>query len=444
MSRGTTFTTHISRFAVLALAVGAAAWAQTFSVLNSNLGSFPRPLIQGTDGNFYGGASNEGYAIVRITPAGVSTTLATGVATVAPLVQATDGNFYGTSNVSAYGTIFRMTPEGALTTIHTFDTNDGADPRTALIQASDGNLYGIANAGGSNSLCGTFFRISLSGTFKLLFNFGGPSAGCAPTSILQGIDGNFYGSTGKGIETSGGGTFFKITREGEYTTLNDSVYTIGNVVQATNGSFYGVSAGGANNYGFVFELTTTGTLTDLFDFTVATGYDQFTPQFIQATDGNFYGTATSGANLTCVLAYGDGCGTIFRVSTGGAFSIVHVFDTPDGATPSGIFEDTDGNLYGTTFQGDAQDNGILFSLSLGLAPFVETIPTTASIGTAVTIYGNNLTGATSVSFNGTPASFTVLSETEISATVPTGATTGRIEVVTPSATLYSNLKLKVI
>jgi uncharacterized repeat protein (TIGR03803 family) len=422
--------------AALVLAAGSASYAQTFTVLNSNLGSFPRPLIQGTDGSFYGAASNEGYAIVRITPAGVSTTLATGVYTVAPLVQATDGNFYGTNN----NTIFRMTPEGVLTTIHTFDTFDGADPRTALIQASDGNLYGIANAGGSNSLCGTFFRISLAGTFKLLLNFGGPSVGCGPTSILQGTDGNFYGSTG----ALGRSTFFKITRGGVYSSLNDSVYTLGNVVQATNGNFYGVSAGGANSYGFVFELTTAGTLTDLFDFTVATGYDQFTPQFIQATDGNFYGTATSGDNLSCVLTYGTGCGTIFRVSAGGAFSIVHEFDTPDGGTPAGLFQATNGNLYGTTFQGGAADNGIFFSLSLGLAPFVETIPITASIGTAVTIYGNNLTGATSVSFNGTAASFTVLSATEISATVPTGATTGRIEVVTPSATLYSNLKLKVI
>jgi uncharacterized repeat protein (TIGR03803 family) len=100
---------------------------------------------------------------------------------------------------------------------------------------------------------------------------------------------------------------------------------------------------------------------------------------------------------------------------------------------------TNGTLYGTTDYGGAFNNGALYSLSIGLGPFVETLTKGGKIGSKVVILGNNLTGATGVSFNGAAATFTVVSDTEITATVPVGATTGLVQVSTPSGTLKSNV-----
>jgi uncharacterized repeat protein (TIGR03803 family) len=113
----------------------------------------------------------------------------------------------------------------------------------------------------------------------------------------------------------------------------------------------------------------------------------------------------------------------------------------DGSFPSaGLLQDTNGTFYGTTSAGGANGVGTVFSLSLGLVPFVKTLPTSGAVGSAVKILGTSLTGATSVTFNGTSTTFTVNSTgTAISTTVPTGATTGTVQIVTPSGTLSSNV-----
>lgn len=111
---------------------------------------------------------------------------------------------------------------------------------------------------------------------------------------------------------------------------------------------------------------------------------------------------------------------------------------------AGLIQATDGRFYGTTSQGGAYSYGTVFSLSVGLKPFVETNPTSGAAGTKVMILGNNLTGSTSVAFNGTGATFTVNSTgTAITTTVPAGATTGYVKVTTPSGTLTSNVKFRV-
>jgi uncharacterized repeat protein (TIGR03803 family) len=89
-------------------------------------------------------------------------------------------------------------------------------------------------------------------------------------------------------------------------------------------------------------------------------------------------------------------------------------------------------LYGTTYFGGANgrsSDGTVFSLS--------------AVGVAVTILGTSLTGSTSVTFNGTAATFTVKSKSEITTTVPAGATTGTVLVVTPGGTLSSNVPFRV-
>jgi uncharacterized repeat protein (TIGR03803 family) len=116
----------------------------------------------------------------------------------------------------------------------------------------------------------------------------------------------------------------------------------------------------------------------------------------------------------------------------------------DGANPlAGLVQDTNGIFYGTTAYGGANGDGTVFSLSVGLGPFVKTNPTSGKVGKAVKILGTNLTGSTSVTFNGTAATFTVKSKSEITTTVPTGATTGTVQVVTPGGTLSSNVPFRV-
>jgi large repetitive protein len=109
----------------------------------------------------------------------------------------------------------------------------------------------------------------------------------------------------------------------------------------------------------------------------------------------------------------------------------------------GVIQATNGSFYGTTELGGTDNQGTIFEFSTGLGPFVETVPTGGKVGAKVLILGNNLSGTTSVSFNGTAAAFEVVSETEITATVPVGAATGEVEVTTPKRTLKSNVKFMV-
>jgi len=162
-----------------------------------------------------------------------------------------------------------------------------------------------------------------------------------------------------------------------------------------------------------------------------------------ATDGNFYGLAGSGG--------ANGYGTIFQITPSGSLTTEHSFDGTDGIVTENqpgpyLIQDTSGTFYGVTSEGGADwpgcatCNGTVFSLSMGLGPFVKTLPASGRVGSTVKILGNKLTGATSVTFNGVAATFTVASSTEITTTVPTGATTGVVQVVTSRGiTLTSNL-----
>jgi uncharacterized repeat protein (TIGR03803 family) len=177
-----------------------------------------------------------------------------------------------------------------------------------------------------------------------------------------------------------------------------------------------------------------------------------TAGLIQATDGNFYGTtANGGADLAdCKSDFGiDGCGTIFELTPGGTLTTLHSFSSTDGGIPyGGLLQATNGTFYGTTNQGgdiiEGYTCGTLFSLDMGLGPFVSFVRNPAKVGQKFGILGQGLTGTTNVTLNGIPASFTVKSETLIEATVPPGATTGYVTVTTPSGTLTSNVPFHVI
>ena len=268
--------------------------------------------------------------------------------------------------------------------------------------------------------------------------------------------------------TNGNGTVFKITPQGKLTTLHrfafaDGSEPAGGLVQATDGNFYGMTEyGGANGKGTVFKITPAGALTTLYSF-CAQPYcaDGELPQYaelIQATDGNFYGmTSQGGAHGSTQCGFGGvgSCGTVFKITPGGTLTTLYSFcaetNCADGGLPfGGLVQATNGKFYGTTSGDDfvsscsGSDCGTVFSLSVGLGPFVETLPASGEVGAAVKILGNKLTGATGVSFNGAAATFTVLSSTEIRASVPSGATTGFVAVELPSSTLSSNVRFRVI
>jgi len=222
---------------------------------------------------------------------------------------------------------------------------------------------------------------------------------------------------------------------------------VAGLVQATNGYFYGTTeygGSGANcastgGCGTVFKIAPSGTLTTLYSFCAQGGCpDGESPgaDLIQATDGNLYGTTNLGG--------ADGVGTIFRITPGGTLTTLYSFTGADENPVAGLVQATNGEFYGTASVGGASGDGAIFSLSVGLGPFVTTLPTSGDVGSPITILGSDLTGATSVGFNGTPAVFDVVSATEITTTVPSGATTGTVQVVTPSGTLSSNVPFRVL
>lgn len=467
---------------VLCAATAVALHGQTFTTLvtfdDTNGGNPVGALIQAVDGNLYG-TTNEGGAygngtIFKITPSGTLTTLyafcpdyncAGGGSGAYGLGYNTNGDLYGTTyGAGAYndGTIYRATLQGAVTTLDSFSYGSGSE--AALVQATNGNLYGATAGGGYDNCspysgCGTLFEVTAGGTLTTLYSFCAQN-GCADGEIpvfgalVQATNGNLYGTTFFG-GAQGDGTIFEITPAGKLTTLHSFSYTDGGspwagLIQASDGNLYGSTYfGGANGEGTVFKITTGGTLTTLYSFCSESGCaDGQNPiaGLVQATDGNFYGTTSAGG------ANGN-YGTIYKITAGGTLTTLHSFDGADGQSPmAALSQDTDGNFYGTTsvdggnypcnFNGLA-GCGTVFSLSVGLGPFVETLPAFGKLGAAVKILGTKLTGATSVTFNGTEAEFKVVSASLITTTVPQGATTGTVEVVTPKGTLKSNVVFRV-
>lgn len=475
---------------LLAFILAQSAQGQTFTALHSfddTDGYQPYgALVQGTDGNLYGatylgGASDLG-TVFKITPSGTLTTLynfcsqtncADGEEPYGALIQATDGNFYGTTvggGANADGSVFQITPDGTLTTLHSFCSqtgcSDGEQPYGGLIQATDGNLYGTTYFGGAYSH-GTAFKITLSGALTTLHSFcadtGCTDGGYTQAGLIQGTDGNFYGTTiNGGSHGTEYGTVFRLTPGGTLTTLynfcdvglcEDGKQPQAGVIQASDGNFYGTTlAGGSLSDGTVFKLTPGGTLTTLHIFCSESGCTDGSQPYaglVQGTDGNLFGTTYSGGTSD---SCSGGCGTIFQVTTGGTLTTVYGFTGSTGSEPfGGLIQDTDGSFYGTASAGGTGCDklsfscGTVFSFSENLSSFVKTQPTSGPLGTAVNILGTDLTGATSVSFNGTSVAFTAVSASLITTTVPpAGVSNGFVTVTTPpSTTLTSNLPFEI-
>jgi uncharacterized repeat protein (TIGR03803 family) len=447
--------------------------AQTFATLvNFDLtdGSSPESsLVQGIDGNFYGttvdGGAFDWGSVFKMAPDGTLTTLhefcsqtdcTDGGEPEAGLTLASDGDFYGTTlggGAQFEGTVYKITAEGALTTLYSFcsktDCADGYGPRAVPIQAVDGNFYGTTLYGGAygdslDNNYGTVFKITPQGVLTTLYSFDGTD-GSEPTGLLQATDGNFYGTTEVGGAYNDG-TVFKITPQGILTTLHnfcseagcaDGKIPTSGLLQADNGSFYGTTnGGGTDNAGTVFKITAQGALTTLKSFDNTDG--GLPSGLVQATDGNLYGTTFDGGTYSY--------GTVFEITAQSGLTLLHSFDNTDGSNPgAGVSQATSGLLYGTTLEGGTSGDGTVFSLSNGLGAFVEIVPAAGKVGENIVILGNDLKGSTAVSFNGTAATAFSASNTAIQVRIPSGATTGVVEVTTATENiLRSNVPFYVL
>jgi uncharacterized repeat protein (TIGR03803 family) len=453
---------------VLCIASGITLAAQTFTGLygfKGADGAFPYAgLVQGADGNLYGtttgGGAHGSGNVFRITPSGKLTSLydfcaqpncPDGQYPVSTLVMGADGDFYGaTQNGGVYGlyngTIFKISPSGVLTTLHSFDVVDGLNPYGTLLFASDGNLYGTTNQGGictSGGGCGTVFSISPSGTFTTLYNFclqtGCPDGEFPVGGLIEGSDGNIYGTTNAGgrLLCNGGGcgTIFRITKSGVLTTLHffsktDGAYPSPALIEAHRGVFYGSTAGGgATGNGTVFAMTWGGKVTTLYSFNGTDGGGPFV--LTAGTDGNFYGTTLGGGR--------HNQGTLYKITPYGTLTTLHVFAGTFYYYFGALTQYTNGTFFGTTYFGGPANDGTIYNLSVGLKAFVKLQPSTGNVGGTVSILGSNLSGATSVLFNGTPAPFQIVSNTLITATVPAGASSGEVKVMGSPVGLRSNV-----
>lgn len=479
--------------AVFCVATVFASHAQTFKSLFSfdgTDGSNPfSPLVEGPDGNLYGttccGGANGVGTVFKISRSGNLTTLYSfcdlstcedgwDPASVG-LTLGLDGNFYGsTTNGGKYGkgALFRITPSGTLTILHTFTGKGDGWATSGLTLGPDGSLYGTTEFAGyfGNSFClaygcGTLFKLSPSGVFTTLYTFCVQTTctnGAHPSSGLTlGNDGNFYGTTSDGGANSMG-TVYNITPTGTLTTLYsfcsqtncaDGAHPFVGLVQANNGNFYGVaSLDGPHGGGSVFEITPAGVFTTLHGFCAQREcLDGGNPRgaLVQGNDGNLYGTTTEGGAAFF--------GFVFGMTPDGKIAPIYNFcsqaNCADGDYPmAALIQATDGRFYGTTEDGGTYGAicgndatcGTVFRFSVGLPPFVEAIPRASNLGGTVVILGDNLTGSTSVTFNGVSATFQIASRTVIKATVPAGATSGTIQVTTPSGTLNSNVAFQIL
>jgi uncharacterized repeat protein (TIGR03803 family) len=455
-------------------------------------------LTIGSDGNFYGTCFTTptgNGSIFQLTPAGVFTDKHDFTGTngdtepeYAP-IQATDGNFYGVTGDYPFtcGNVYKLTSAGAYTNLHTF-SGDDCGPASSLFQASDGNLYGTLYACALNSGIGNgcVYKISTAGVFKEIFAFSSSTGEQPCTGVIQAKNGNLYGATQSGAANNFG-SIYKLTTAGVFTDLHDFNNTtdatcgdnIGrttvNLTQVTDGAFYGVNGiNGNNGEGSIYKLTSTNVFTDfLFPNPPVDGGSPLAT-LLQNTNGLLYGTTPSGGPTSC-----NPClGVFFSVATGDA-----AFVNLEPTQRTGLV----GSSVGMFGQGFSSSSVVKFggvaSLSVTLSgttyltakvpvgaktgavtvttgsttltspqtfkvkPKITTFsPSSGTIGTLVTINGSGLIQASSVKFGTVKATtFTVVSDSEVTADVPSGLAAGTvtISITTPGGTANSPTKFTV-
>lgn len=443
--------------------------AQTYKDLhnfgNLNDGSSPiGVLAQGRNGSIYGttqgGGGTTGCGVVFvITPRGGEAVGAAfdggadGCNPYGGMTLALDGNLYGTTEFGGgsmncgggCGTIFKGSPGvfGSLTTLFSFYNSyygPGVFPLAPPILGRDHALYG-STWGIGYGLPGqeAIYRLTLQGLSRLAT----PISTTAP--LLQGADGNFYGTS---VDTAYvDGAVFQMTPQGNLTFIynfdgaHGATPNSGALIQGTESSFYGTTQrGGTYGEGVIFQLTPQGVVTVLHNFGDPNFLNDGTNPYaglLQATDGNFYGVTASGGSY--------GYGVIFQLRPDGTYSTLYNFDGTHGAAPESTpLQHTNGKIYGLASSGGAYGYGVVYSFDMGLSPFVTAVSNWGKVASTGEFLGQGFTGTTSVSFNGTATTFNVVSDTYLTAKVPSGAATGFVTVTTPTGVLTSNVPFHVI
>jgi uncharacterized repeat protein (TIGR03803 family) len=478
--------TTFSMAFLLSIGLANPGYSQSFSVIytfGTNPGDplFPFSIppgivIQGRDGDLYttspgGGVHNDG-TVFTLTPAGTLDVFYSFNARQEPFLQqpyvglalGTDGVFYGSTlyggktsgGNNGFGTVFSVTSAGAISTLYSFSgALDGANPFAPPIQGVDGNWYGTTTTGtipngNGTTFGGTIYKLTPAGTLTTLYMFETKTAAPFGT-LVQGTDGKFYGTSSTGGPNQAG-QIFKITPEGEFTAL----YTFGNgtggdfpeagLIQGSDGNFYGTTSSGTTLHGgAIFRITPKGSLTVLHRFDASRdSTDGFSPLgVVQATDGNLYGTTLAGGNTKSSCS--GGCGTIYRITPQGSnYSILYNFNTTTGQPSGTPMQHTSGKLYAST--STPSGHGVVYSLDVGLGPFVTFLQrqSLGKVGKTIGIFGQGFATASNVSFDGTSANFQVKSDTYLITTVPSGATTGYVTITTAMGVLNSSTKFRII
>ena len=300
-----------------------------------------------------------------------------------------------TNGVNNWGAIFQFSTNGTYTVLGSLGGTNGANPDTALIQGADGSLYGSTKYGGPYTKTtqggkgyGVIFQLTTNGTLSTPVVFDSTN-GANAAALMLGNDGNFYGTTAWGGFISqlplGFGTIFRLNPDGTLTNLykfsggTDGGFPVASLVQGNDGNLYGTTeAGGTRQIGTVFAITPDGQFQPLYSFPSSSvgGYPE--AALVQGSDGNLYGTTCFGGNSQL--------GTIFQITPSGNLTPLVLFSgtsgSAPGANPQGVLaQGTDGNFYGTTSTGGASGLGTIFRLSVPMPPVFKAIALTNGAAT---------------------------------------------------------------
>jgi uncharacterized repeat protein (TIGR03803 family) len=468
LCRGNLFRMRAALTVVSLVLTVAAANAQTFNTVftfdDIPHGAQPTgSLAQGRDGNLYGttyGGGGPNYnrlgLAFRLAPSGHLTILhdfgrsgsglADGYSPQGGVTLGTDMNFYGTTQyfvgcAEDCGSFFKIDSSGTLTTLYDFAGGSlGEMPFGPPTQGTDGNFYGTAS--------GIAFKITPSGSFTALNSL----SNAVLTPLLLGTDGFFYGIF-SGEKVTSAPAAFRMSPSGVATIFytfglesGQNTSGLGPMIQGNDGNFYGVIPTDNSATSIAYKLTPQGAFTALHNF-AGPPSDGSGPYgaLLQGSDGNFYGVTQYGGTSGTSGNFQSGYGVIYRLTPTGGYSVLYNFTASQGQDPAGIFQNwlmqhTNGLIYGMSLGSNGGSNfGSVYSLNVGLTPFVKLVTSQGKVGKIVELIGQGLSGTTSVFFNGTPATFTNTGDAELVTTVPEGATTGYVEVTTTgSGTLQSN------
>ena len=345
-------------------------------------------LVRDDAGNLYGttpfGGDNDGIEgiVYRLAPNGTETVLynfddyRNGDTPESALYRdSTTGDLYGTTfygGIHNQGVIFKLTPDGTETVLHSFngaDSGDGAYPEAPLIRDKKGNFYSTASEGGTSKE-GVVYKFAKDGTVTVLHSFS-QTDGLFPASRLKmDKDGNLYGTAPRG-GPSDNGVVFKVTPDGAFTLIHsftggkDGTGPVGGVVTDSEGNLYGATSNGADvscfagpppGCGTVYKIAPDGKLTVLHTFHGGKDGEIPLAELFRSKSGTLYGTTAAGGD-------DNRDGTVFRIDPDGNYRIIHRFNNVDGSGPAGKLIEANGILYGTTsYGGNVGGAGVVFSL----------------------------------------------------------------------------------